>query len=182
MRAGSALTIRAGSSSTPITPVELGRTCAAGTFSDLATARLVIKATLSPVRVAQLAVPDAPHAVFASDLVDASREQQCVEHRHSCRPFVVDGPQLVGRRRGRHDELRDPGLAGGDRREELVTTTRDRVHAVGDSDAFLEGQGADRKPRGALRVGATEADGQCELARQVEIDVEELGPKDERVE
>jgi len=54
---GNASMILRGSSSTPITPVEAGSTCDAGSFRSLAAALEVASATASPVRVAQLAFP-----------------------------------------------------------------------------------------------------------------------------
>ena len=56
--AGSALRISSESSSTPITPVEAGSTCATGSSSRFASSAAACRARpRSPVRVAQLALP-----------------------------------------------------------------------------------------------------------------------------
>src|SRR5581483_12488644 len=57
MSLGMASVINLGSNSTPITPVEAGRTYSVLVFKAFATALQEVNATRSPVRVAQLALP-----------------------------------------------------------------------------------------------------------------------------
>ena len=97
------------------------------------------------------------------------------------RPVVADGPLL-----GRVDRGVDVDL--GDARLEVVHDALDRpstpdVHdheVVGEQHALVGRQLAEREPDRPLGRRARQPDRQPELDREVEVDVEELGPQLER--
>jgi hypothetical protein len=74
-----------------MTPVDDGSTCGAGTLSSFARARLVASATLSPVRVAQLALPALTSTARARPPV-AARLRRVKRTGAACTRFVVNTP------------------------------------------------------------------------------------------
>ena len=129
--AGSALVIRAASSSTPMTPVEDGSTWSAGSFSALRGRAAAWPAPrASPVRVAQLALPALTRTAPAAPR-EACRWRAAQPHRRGLHAVRGEDRGGGGRRVRRRSApgrrlgcLADAGVHGG------VTVTERQFHFV----------------------------------------------------